>query len=84
MVNLRYRTNDYTWEVNSNGNLIGMDTETGEQCFTWQPHGSQFTIHTKVPSNAIKFTIKQPPVLQKEITLNNIGFDKSWINIKRM
>lgn len=82
--NHRYRTNDYTWEVNSNGNLIGMDTETGEQCFTWQPHGSQFTIHTKVPSNAIKFTIKQPPVLQKEITLNNIGFDKSWINIKRM
>mgnify|MGYP001405559408 FL=1 len=82
--NQRYRTSDYTWEVNSNGNLIGTDAETGEQCFTWQPHGSQFTIHTKVPSNAIKFTIKQPPILQKDITLNNIGFDKSWINIKRM
>lgn len=82
--NQRYRTSDYTWEVNSNGNLIGTDAETGEQCFTWQPHGSQFTIHTKVPSNAIKFTIEQPPILQKDITLNNIGFDKSWINIKRM
>lgn len=81
--NHRYRTNDYIWQANPNGNLIGKNKETGETCFTWQPHGSQFTIHTKVPSNAVKFTIKQPPVLLKKDVLENIKFDPDWINISR-
>ncbi|MBQ9641536.1 MAG: hypothetical protein IJV06_08240 [Bacteroidaceae bacterium] len=38
--NHRYTANLYRWEENTNGNLIGMDVETGEQKFTWQPHGS--------------------------------------------
>lgn len=79
--NHRYRTSDYVWETNRNGNLIGRHIETGKQCFTWQPHGSQFTIHTQVPANAVKFTIKQPPILQKEDTLKSIGFDRNWIKI---
>ncbi len=79
--NHRYRTSDYVWEVNNNGNLIGRQIETGEICFTWQPHGSQFTIHTHVPENAAKFTIRRPPILAKEDILRVINFDKDWIEI---
>ena len=79
--NHRYRTSDYMWEVNSNGNLIGKEVETGRMCFTWQPHGSQFTIHTTVPDNAVKFRIKRPPSLAKEVILDSLGFDESWIEI---
>lgn len=76
----RYRTTDYHWEVNPNGNLIGKD-RNGRICFTWQPHGSQFTIHTEVPENAVKFRIKQPPTLKKEDVLKGIEFDPSWVQI---
>ncbi|MDO4161350.1 MAG: hypothetical protein Q4D41_12940 [Prevotellaceae bacterium] len=79
--NHRFRTSDYEWEVNTNGNLIGKDVNSGETCFTWQPHGSQFTIHTRVPEDAIKFTVKQPPLLTKEDILKTIEFDSSWVNI---
>lgn len=50
-------------------------------CFTWQPHGSQFTIHTDVPENAKKFTIRRPPVLRKETVLESIDFNDDWITI---
>lgn len=79
----RYPTNDYIWEVNSNGNLIGKEKETGENRFTWQPHGSQFTIHEDVPNSAVRFKIKQPPVIQQKIILDTIGFDPSWVKIIR-
>ena len=79
--NHRFRTSDYEWEVNTNGNLIGKHVETGETCFTWQPHGSQFTIHTHVPENAVRFTIKRPPLLTKEYVLNSIDFNESWVEI---
>jgi len=76
----RYRTTDYHWQVNPNGNLLGLD-HNGKTCFTWQPHGSQFTIHTEVPAEAIKFRIKRPPVLNKDDVLRSISFDESWISI---
>ncbi len=76
----RYRTTDYTWTVNRNGNLIGCDGN-GKTCFTWQPHGSQFTIHTEVPKTAIKFRIRRPPSLNKETVLKSIDFDEKWISI---
>lgn len=79
--NHRFRVNDYIWEVNPNGNLIGKDVQTNETCFTWQPHGSQFTIHTKIPKNAVKFTIKRPPLLTKDDILDAIQFDESWVEI---
>lgn len=77
----RYRTNDYVWELNNNGNLIGKHIDSGATCFTWQPHGSQFTIHTQVPNNTVRFQIKKPPMLIKEDILDSLGFDKSWITI---
>lgn len=79
--NNRFRTSDYKWEVNSNGNLVGKNIDTGETKFTWQPHGSQFTIHTKIPQNAIRFTLRQPLTISKETILDTIGYDESWIEI---
>lgn len=77
----RFRTNDYEWTVNKNGNLKGFEKATGIQKFTWQPHGSQFTIHTDIPAVAKKFTLRKPPVIPKEVTLESIGFDESWVTI---
>ncbi len=79
--NHRYITNNYYWEVNRNGNLIGKDKITDEICFTWQPHGSQFTIHEQVPPNAVKFTIKKPPVMSHTKILDSLGFDDRWVEI---
>lgn len=76
----RFRTTDYHWEVNPNGNLIGLD-HNNKVCFTWQPHGSQFTIHTEVPDSAIKFQIKQPPTISKTDVLKVVEFDESWVQI---
>ena len=79
--NHRYVANQYRWEENKNGNLIGIDIETGKQQFTWQPHGSQFTIHTIIPQNAVLFKIKEPPTLDVEDTLRQIKFTEDWIEI---
>lgn len=76
----RFRTTDYHWKVNPNGNLIGLD-RNGRHCFTWQPHGAQFTIHTEVPESAIKFQIKQPPSISKQDVLKIVEFDESWVQI---
>lgn len=79
--NHRFATNNYVWEENKNGNLIGRDKATGNHCFTWQPHGSQFTIIAQVPESAIRFEVKRPPVISQENALENIGFNESWVKI---
>lgn len=77
----RFPTNEYRWVVNKNGNLEGIDKTNNTHCFTWQPHGSQFTIIYHVPVSAIRFEINRPPVLDFCDTLQQIGFDESWIKI---
>ena len=79
--NHRYVANQYRWEENKNGNLIGIDLDTGDIRFTWHPHGSQFTIHSRVPQNAVKFKIKQPPTLDVEETLRQIHYNDNWVEI---
>lgn len=76
-----FRISDYEWSENERGNFEGFHKRTGEKCFTWQPHGSQFTIHSVVPDDAIKFRVRRPPLLTQETALENIGFDESWIEI---
>lgn len=78
---IRYDHELYNWEWNKNNNLVGTHKHTGEHCFTWQPHGSQFTIIEDVPDKGLVIRIKQPPILDKEKTLSALGFDKSWITI---
>ncbi len=79
----RFATNDYEWIVNKNGNLIGLNKSTGRQSFTWQPHGSQFTIHEEIPQNAVRFKLRQPPMISKDDILKSIHFDTSWVTIIR-
>lgn len=55
----RFRTADFIWEANPNGNLIGKEVETGLTRFTWQPHGSQFTIHHSCPQKCHKIYDKR-------------------------
>lgn len=80
-VTVRYDHELYKWELNANNNLIGTDKETDEHKFTWQPHGSQFTIVEDIPEKKLVIKIKQPPTLDKDLVLNALGFDKSWITV---
>jgi hypothetical protein len=66
---IRYDNELYSWSWNKNNNLEGIDLKTGEHRFTWQPHGSQFTIIEEVPSHSIVIKIKQPETLNKEQVL---------------
>lgn len=77
----RFPTNECMWESNKNGNLVGKSIENGKNLFTWQPHGSQFTIHADVPRNAVHFTLRRPPIVSEEAILRSINFDASWVNI---
>ena len=79
----RFRTSDFTWKVNKNGNLVGIEDKTGKTKFTWQPHGAQFTIHAEIPRDAAKFSIKRPPVIPRDKILTSINFDESWVKIIR-
>ena len=79
--NQRFRTNDYIWKEKENGNIIGLDIKTNKQKFTWQPHGSQFTINTDIPVNATRFEIKLSESMYCDKFLDTIGFDHSWIKI---
>ncbi|MCL2445754.1 MAG: hypothetical protein FWD06_03180 [Oscillospiraceae bacterium] len=76
---VRFVTSEYVWKANKNSNLEGYHVETGRHCFTWQPHGSQFTVLYDIPAYACKFKIKRPAVFDADETLRQIGFDESWV-----
>lgn len=78
---IRYDPELFVWEWNKNGNLRGIEKSTGEHCFTWQPHGSQFTIIEEIPEDSLLIKIKEPEMLNKEDILQALGFDKSWISV---
>ena len=80
---IRYDAELLNFVWNKNGNLEGFLKGTEDKQFVWQPHGSQFTIIEKVPEQTLILKIKQPEVLDKEKILTAIGFDKSWVTIKR-
>ncbi len=77
---IRYEPELFTWTWNPNNNLVGHD-EHGHLRFTWQPHGSQFTITEDVPTNRIAFKLRAPEPLPRDATLNALGFDDSWIEL---
>jgi len=78
---IRYDPELYKWEWNKNNNLVGTHKNTGEHRFTWQPHGSQFTIIEDVPKKALVIKIKQPKTLDKDQILKALGFDKTWVTV---
>jgi len=78
---IRYAVEDFEWRKNANGNYEGVDRRTGEHRFTWQRHGSQFTIKEPVPEARLRFFVKKPPALGDDQVLALVGFDPSWIEI---
>jgi hypothetical protein len=80
---IRYDPELFVWEWNKNGNLRGIEKSTTLHRFTWQPHGSQFTISEDVPDKSLVIRIKQPEKLDKEKILLALGFDKSWITVEQ-
>jgi hypothetical protein len=78
---IRYDHELFNWEWNKNNNLIGKNIRTGKLCFTWQPHGAQFTIIEDVPEKGLVIKIKQPKTLDKDQILKALGFDKSWVTV---
>lgn len=80
---IRYDPELFAWEWNKNGNLRGIEKSTSNHRFTWQPHGSQFTITEEVPKKSLVMRIKQPETLDKEKILDALGFDKSWITVEQ-
>ncbi len=78
----RFVPDDYRWELNRNSNLVGFDIATGTHRFTWQPHGSQFTIHRDIPASARQFRIiPNVQIVEPDAILTQIGYGPEWINI---
>lgn len=75
-----FSVNDYTWRVNQKGNLEGF--RGAAHIFTWQPHGSQFTIKEEIPASATRFQIRQkPPLIKMMEILQSISYEDDWIEI---
>lgn len=72
---------EYRWVRNKKKNLEGYSKATDCHRFTWQPHGSQFTIIEEVPKKKLSIRIKQPEPLPPHQVLELVGFDDSWIEI---
>ncbi|MFH1633556.1 MAG: hypothetical protein ABIG63_06040 [Chloroflexota bacterium] len=78
-----YPIEKYTWARNERGNLEATDRTTQEHRFTWQPHGSQFTIIESVPQDCLLITLQAPQHLDKEKILKAVHYDDSWITVTR-
>jgi hypothetical protein len=76
-----YPPENYTWQKNKNGNLEAIEKHTGAHRFTWQPHGSRFTIIEPVPQNCLLVTLKSPPRLDKDEVLAALHYDDSWVTV---
>lgn len=77
-----YDHQNYGWEWNKNGNLKGY--ENGKVKFTWQPHGSQFTINNaKIPETALVIDIAPPSKLSLSQILKETGWSKNKFSIQR-
>ena len=73
---------EYYWRTNKGNNLEGCLKVSEEHCFTWQPHGSQFTIVQKIPGSARLFEIpKSVPIIETQKVLDDVGYKDSWVNI---
>ena len=76
-----YAVGDYKWRRNKENNLEGRNG-AGEHVFTWQPHGSQFTIILPIPIKATRFHITQKiPQIPMENVLEAVKYESDWIQI---
>lgn len=75
---IRFNPEEYVWSWNKQNNLVGH--KDNELKFTWQPHGSQFTINEAVPDNALNIEIDPPKNIASKI-LETIGFSNEHYRI---
>ena len=80
---IRYDPELYQWKWNKKNNLEGFGKSSDIHCFTWQPHGSQFTIIENVPDEVLIVKIKTPHVLDRDSFLQTIGFSDDWVTVIR-
>ena len=80
---IRYDPELYTWNWNENRNLVGFEKVNNSHRFTWQPHGSQFTIIEEVPEDCLLIKIKDPPKLAKGEVLKALNYDETWVTVTR-
>ncbi len=78
---IRFDGERYYWKWNKRGNLEGFEKQEDRHRFTWQPHGSQFTIIENIPSKRLIVKIKKPKNIDSEKILEAIGFEDNWITI---
>ncbi len=82
----------YEWQWNEHNKLLGFRKRDSFHTFTWQPHGSQFTIIETVPEDLTVINIKPDYQFNmnqsvsdeiKDMVLKSINYKESWINIRR-
>ena len=79
---VRFTPTDYRWETNKRGNLEGFSIEDDTHRFTWQPHGSQFTIVRQVPPSVRQFSInREVRTLTYSEVQDILSFTADWITI---
>ena len=71
----------YEWRWNKQHNLEGLDKVEKQHHFTWQPHGSQFTIIEEIPNDRLALRLRQPPALEPDAVLATMGFDPEWVEV---
>ena len=77
----RFIVEDYYWQWNERNNLEGYEKATDVHRFTWQPHGSQFTVVSDVPDRRLKLRIRRPPLVERADVLKSVKYDDSWIEV---
>ena len=77
----RFVVEDYYWQWNERNNLEGYEKSTDVHRFTWQPHGSQFTVVSDVPDHRLKLRIRRPPLVERADVLRSVKYDDSWIEV---
>lgn len=70
---------DYVWRLNKRNNFEGRSVQGDAHAFTWQPHGSQFTIIRQVSGSARSFQVRKPNALDVEVVLRNVGYSSDWV-----
>jgi len=76
-----YALDQYIWQWNDNENLEGLEVSSRAHKFTWQPHGSQFTVIEDVPKTRLAIRVKAPVKLTKSDVVSSVKFDPSWVQI---
>jgi hypothetical protein len=77
---VRFITTEFEWKINARGNFEATDRQHNEHRFTWQPHGSQFTVIHHVPASAYRFRIKRRPGMLPEAQVLRLArFEEDWI-----